>query len=187
MSAPTFKKTKVKQKINLEEEFGVDFKGRRSLREAIGGAIIERIRKRTEAGQGISFTGDQGRPVKLKAPYSKTYASTLDFKAAGKSRGNVNMKLTGDMLGLMDIVSQDGNSITIGWSDREENAKAYNHSVGDTVPKRPFFGVSKKELSEIKREFSDEIAEAQKRAQDKEASQSFEARIAALFKFITGE
>lgn len=184
MSAPTFKKTKVSQTINLKEEFGVDLRGMNSLKEAIGGAIIERIRQRTESGNGMSFKSNgSGNPVKLKAPYSKEYADSLDFKAFGKSRGKVNMKLTGDMLGLMDVTKIDGNKITIGWTDSEENAKAFNHSTGDTVPRRPFFGVSKKELQEIKKEFSSEIREAV-RTRNTEGREAFERRVAGLLDLI---
>lgn len=187
MSAPQFKKSQVKQTINLKDEFGVDFRGMNSLKEAIGGAIIERIRERTKSGQGMSFdSGGRGRPVKLKSPYSKAYADSLDFKAFGKSRGNVNMTLTGDMLGLMDVIQIDGNKITIGWDDPTENPKAYNHSVGDTVPRRPFFGVSKKELQEIKKEFGSEIREAI-RTRDTEGHKAFERRVAGLLDLIRGD
>ena len=185
MSAPTFKKSKVKQTINLKDEFGVDFRGMNSLKEAIGGAIIERIRKRTSEGTGMSFSGGSGREVKLKGPYSKEYADSLDFKAFGKSRGKVNMSLTGDMLGLMDVIQVDGNKITIGWEEAEENAKAYNHSVGDTVPRRPFFGVSKKELKDIKKEFGSEIREAIK-TRNTDGRKAFEQRLAGLLNLISG-
>lgn len=184
MSKPKFTKRSVEQTIDLKELFGVDFSNKRSLREAIGGAILERIRARTLSGQGVSFSDDgRGRSVTLKAPYSKEYAKSLEFKAAGKSRGNVNMTLTGDMLGLMDIKRQSGNTITIGWNDADENAKAYNHSVGDTVPRRPFFGVSKSELNEIKKQFGSEIKEAAKAPTNKE----FEDRIAQLLSLVGGD
>lgn len=181
MSAPKFRKRSVEQTIDLKELFGVDFKNKRSLREAVGGAILERIRERTSDGNGMSFGGSgRGTPVKLKSPYSKEYSSSLDFKSAGKSRGKVNMTLTGDMLGLMDIKRQTGNSITIGWTDAEENAKAFNHSVGDTVPRRPFFGVSKAELEAIKKEFGKEIKEAAKAATD----EAFEKRVEQLLSLV---
>lgn len=186
MSAPKFKRTSVEQTIDLKEIFGVDFKGARSLREAIGGAIIEKIRARTAAGDGMSFDGlGRGRKVKLKSPYSKQYIDSLDFKAFGKKPSQVNMSLTGDMLGLMDIKRQDSNSITIGWSDGTENAKAYNHSTGDTVPRRPFFGVSKAELQEIRREFKSEIESALK-TKDSEGRKAFEEKVASLIDDLSG-
>lgn len=186
MSSPIFKKRKVEQTINLQETFGVSFKGMRSLREALGEAILTKIRKRSESGKGMSFRGDRGTPVTLKKPYSKEYSKSLDFKAFGKSRGKVNMTLTGDMLGLMDIKKQTGESITIGWDEQDENAKAYNHSVGDTVPRRPFFGVSKKELAEIKKDFSSEIKSAI-RTRNEEGRKAFESRVAGLLALIGGK
>lgn len=180
MAAPIFKKTKVEQTIDLKEVFGTDFRGMRSLREAIGEAILNRIRERSQSGQGVSFSGNRARPVTLKTPYSKEYADSLDFKAFGKSRSNVNMTLTGDMLNLMDIKRQNGNSITIGWNDSTENAKAFNHSTGDTVPRRPFFGVSKTELSDIKKEFKSEIQSAID-AKSSQGRRAFEQRVADIF------
>ena len=183
MSNPIFSKTKVEQTIELDDVFDIDFTELRSLREAIGEAILQRIKERTEAGEGIASYGESPRIVALKAPYSKAYEKSLDFAAAGKSRGKVNMRLTGDMLELMDIKRQNGNSITIGWTDSTENAKAYNHNVGDTVPRRPFFGISKKELFEIKDQFQDEILEAiemQKSGKSKE----FEKKVEQLLNMI---
>lgn len=186
MKAPKFSKTNVEQTIDLDEVFGVDFSGMRSLREAIGEAILDRIRTRTQSGDGIKFDGmGRGKPVKLKSPYSKSYSKSLDFKAFGKSRGNVNMTLTGDMLGLMDIKRQSGNSITIGWTDQDENAKAYNHSLGDTVPSRPFFGISKTELQAIKKDFGSEIREALK-TKDTEGRKAFEEKVSSLLDALTG-
>jgi len=161
MSEIKFKKNNVSQKINLKEEFGIDFRGKDDLKQAIGQAIIDKIVKRTLSGEGRKFTSDgRGVPFNLQSvPYSKSYRQSKEFKAFGKT-SKVNLKLTGDMLGLLDIKSISGNSITIGWDDPEENAKAYNHSVGDTVKARPFFGVSKKDLKEIKSQFKDDIKRA---------------------------
>ena len=186
MAAPTFKKSKVEQTINLEETFGVSFKNLRSLREAIGEAILQKIRTRTEAGTSMSFSATgAGREGRLKSPYSKEYKNSLDFKAFGKSPGKINMTLTGDMLGLMDVKKQTGESITIGWDEKDENAKAFNHSIGDTVPRRPFFGISKSELSNIKKEFGSEIRAAVK-SRNAEGSKAFESRVAGLLNLITG-
>jgi len=170
----------VSQKINLKEEFGIDFRGKDALKEALGQAIIDRIVERSQSGNGMSFNSNgSGKPVKLKSPYSDTYEESLEFKAAGKSKNDVNMTLTGDMLGLIDIVNVKGNTIEIGWDDETENAKSYNHSVGDTVPKRPFFGVNKAELKSIKSEFSKDIKEALK-IKKKEGEKAFESFVLDL-------
>lgn len=152
MSAPVVKKNRVEQTIELKELFrGVDLSNR-DLKEFIGEAIIEYMRERTLSGQGVRFSEDgKGSSVTFKK-YSKAYTESDDFKAFGKSKNEVNLKLTGDMLGLMDIVDVGKDTITIGWNDEDQVPKAFNHITGDTVPARPFFGVSKSELNELAKE-----------------------------------
>lgn len=158
MADPVFKKDKVFQELNLRDMFGVDFKDLPELREAIGQAAIEKILARTEKGQ---FRPGE-RPSAKAFSYSDSYAKSLAFKAAGKSKGDVNMKLDGDMLGTLDIIEVSANKVTIGWDDELQAAKAYNHNTGDTVPKRPFFGLSKSELKALEVEFRDEVKAAAK-------------------------
>lgn len=153
MADPVIKKSGVYQRFNLKEMFGVDVSKTPELRKAIGQAIIDHILERTENGKAI------GGNVDLKSPYSDEYAKSVGFKAAGKSKGDVNMTLNGDMLGLMDIIDESPNTITIGWVDEKENLKAYNHNVGDTVPKRPFFGLNKSEIRAIAKKFKPEVEE----------------------------
>ena len=175
MAAPKVSKKKVSQTINLRDEFGIDFSGKPELREAVGQAILDKIKSRTASGKGVKFSSSgAGTEVSLKKPYSKEYVKSLDFRAAGKSKNKVNMRLTGDMLELMDITKNSGNNITIGWNGGDEqDAKAFNHVTGDTVPARPFFGVSKKELKSIKSEIKGEIKEALS-IREKEGRSSFD-------------
>jgi len=150
----------VSQTINLKELFGVNLRGRDELKQAVGQAIIDKIVERTKAGKAVGGKRD------LRKPYSEEYQDSLDFKAFGKSKNDVNMTLTGDMLGSIDITEVSGNKVTIGFSDDEEGAKAHGHQTGKNgqVPrmKRPFFGLNKSELAEIKREFKSEINKALK-------------------------
>lgn len=150
---------KVEMKINLEEIFGTAPKNQ-ALRQAIGQALIDKLISRTE--QGRSFAG-----TKFKA-YSKAYKESLEFKAFGKT-DNVNLKLTGDMLGLLDIKDESGNTITLGWDDNEQNAKAYNHITGDTVPVRDFFGFSQSEIKEIVSEFKENVTDFNEKSFDEAA------------------
>lgn len=165
-------KKNVEQTINLNEKFDIDFSGKRNLKELIGQKIIDRIVERCNNNEGINLDPDtdRGRKVKLKSPYSDEYEESLEFKAAGKSKNDVNMQLTGDMLGLLDIKRIDGNKITIGWNDPEQNPKAHGHMTGKDgkVPKmkRPFFGISNKELKDIKREMNADLKRAIKVKQD---------------------
>lgn len=141
--------SEVSQKINLKDLFGVSLINQSALVQAIGQAAIDKIVKRTEDGVDVN-----GASLKK---YAKSYIESDDFKAWGKSAGEVNMTLSGQMLGTLDVLASDGNSVTIGWSGGSESAKAYNHNVGDTVTKRPFFGLSASDLDELKQQFQDEI------------------------------
>ncbi len=118
--------------------------------------LIDRMLSRVEGGIGYGGT-------KLKSPYSKKYAETLEFKAAGKSRSDVNMKLTGDMLAAVNVKSE-GNKVVL-YVDEGEVPKAYNHLTGDTVPKRNWFGFTDSELKSLRKEFAPQIRKA-KRADD---------------------
>jgi hypothetical protein len=158
MKPPTVTLSQIEQTVDLKELTGVDLSEARPIKEAIAQAIIDRIQSRTEAGEGLRFSSNgSATPVKLKSPYSNQYADSIEFKAAGKRKSTVNMTLTGDMLASMDVLSTNGNSIKIGITDDTQIAKAFNHITGDTVPKRPWFGISKTELGEILSQFKPDI------------------------------
>jgi hypothetical protein len=149
--------SEVSQTIDLKEVFGVSLSGNDALKQVIGQALIDRIIDRTESNKDVN-----GRALKK---YSKEYVASDDFKAFGKSESDVNMTLTGNMLGTLDIVDASGSKVKIGWNDAVENAKAYNHNVGDTVSKRAFFGVTKQDIESIKREFASRVDEESGRLQ----------------------
>ena len=164
---PSTANKRVFQDINLKEALGVSLRGRAALKEAVAQQLIDIIQKRAESGKGVSFSpSGRSQEVSLRRPYSKKYAETDEFKAAGKSRGRVNMSLKGDMLGLMDVVQIKGNTVRIGWNDREEELKAHGHMTGQEGknPKmqRPFFGVTNSDLRKVKKEFAGELREALK-------------------------
>lgn len=153
MKLSTIKLTEseVSQTIDLKKLLGIDVSDYPEVKQAIGQAIIDLIVSRTESGKDINGNSF--------ASYSKDYKDSLAFKAFGKTN-KVNMTLSGDMLAFMDIVEDKGNTIKIGWSDDEENAKAYNHNVGDTVTKRSFFGVTDSDLKKISEEFKPDLKRA---------------------------
>lgn len=155
MASPRVTKQIIEQEIDLEDVFGIDLaEAPRAFKESFAQAVIDTILERTERGNGLRFDS-RGRAtqVVLKSPYSKEYAESLEFKAAGKSKGRVNMTLTGDMLASVDVLGISGNKIRIGIEDGTQVLKAFNHITGDTVPSRPWFGVSTKELDELSNEF----------------------------------
>lgn len=147
-------------KIDLAETLGTD-NVPESVASGIGQAVIDKIRKRTqednENKNGTNFK-----------PYSDEYIESTDFKAFGKSKSDVNLTASGDMLGLMDIINFDGRILEIGWSDPDQAAKAHGHITGKNgeVPKmkRDFFGIQVQELEQIASEFEVQGPDQEQRA-----------------------
>ena len=126
MKRPRLSLTEVSQTINLSEILGREPTERESqafIEEAIN-LIIERTQSGVDRN-GKAFT-----------KYSEEYA---DLK--GVSRGDVDMTFKGDMLSAIDGMSDNG-EIVLFINDENETLKAYNHNVGDTLPKRTFFGLT---------------------------------------------
>ncbi len=180
MKPPKITKKAIEQIIDLSEfAKGVDFSDSKSLKLAIGEALAERIRERAGDGQGLEFSSDgSAKTVKLKSPYSKMYAESLDFLAAGKSKNKVNMSLTGDMLASIQVEDLGDNKISVYIDGETEVLKAYNHLTGDTVPKRPFFGVSQKDVKDVIMDFQSEID--QRIAREGERTEEQRGRVSGL-------
>lgn len=143
---------KVSLEIDLKKLFGKEVQSA-SLRRNIAESLIEKIIQRTESGQGVN---GNGKEVDLISPYSKDYVDSPEFKAFGKKKNKVNMKLTGSMLASVDLIDDRADKLEIG-IDNEEAPKAYNHIVGDTVPKRPWLGLTADDLDEVKKEYADDV------------------------------
>lgn len=119
-------------------------------RKAIGEEILRFIRNRTNKGLDKNNN---------KFPkYSKSYTKSLDFKIAGKSAGNVNLKLSGDMMADLQVLNTKKGEVTIGFrkSDKVTNGKAEGNikgTYGNPTPidggkyKRDFLGITDSDLS----------------------------------------
>lgn len=136
--------------VDLDEMFGMIVPDSTSFRQRVGQAIIDKIRERTE-DKNVDINGKNFRK------YSKEYQESDDFKAYGKSADNVNLKQTGDMMGLMDIVDEGKNKITIGWNDGFQAKKAHGHITGHVGVERDFLGLPLSDLSAIAAEFKSEL------------------------------
>jgi hypothetical protein len=136
---------KAKLEVNLDELFGTLVPNSTELRQAVGQAIIDRIRERT--ADNLDRNGDRFKN------YSDEYADSIEFKAYGKSKSDPNLEQTGDMLGLMDIIEEKKNKIVIGWSDKKQAGKAHGHVTGNVGTTRDFLGLPEKDLEEIREEF----------------------------------
>ena len=148
-----FSENSVGLEIDLQKMFGKKITDP-ALRRSVAESLIEKILSRTESGKGVQANGEV---VKLKSPYSKMYADSIEFKAFGKEKSKVNMKLTGSMLASVDLINDNKETIEIG-IDNEEAPKAYNHLVGDTVPKRPWLGLTSDDIEKTKQEFKSEVS-----------------------------
>lgn len=161
MGKPTLLKglnlSEMSQTVDLREITGVDLSARPGLKEAIGQALIDKMKDRTASNEFVKIDSGAQR-------YSDSYAESDEFKARGKSKGNVNMKLTGDMLSALEVLETSGNSIKLGFDDPEEREKAGGHNRGDNkvLPLRQFFGLRQSEVKEVIGRFSSEIQETKK-------------------------
>lgn len=70
-----------------------------ATRATIAVEVIRFIKERTKSGKDKDNNS-------LKSPnvYSKNYREHIDFKAAGKSGGPVNLTLTGEMLNSIELL-----------------------------------------------------------------------------------
>lgn len=122
-------------------------------REALGLAIIDHILERTEKGKD--------KNNKDFAGYSKGYVDSFDFKLSGKSK-KVNLELSGEMMGAIEVLSQKKGEITIGIpaDDSFNNSKAEGNIKGTYGNKKPipgkardFMGISKSSLKDITKKY----------------------------------
>lgn len=132
---PKYSKKEVSQKFNLKELLG--YEPSDEQKRAFYELAVNKMADRTLGGEDIN-----GKEFK---PYSEEYAKTK-----GVSRDSVDMVLTGDMITSFEQSLERKNLIKIKVGEGENTLKAYNHNVGDTLPKRTFFGFkSKKDLEDV--------------------------------------
>lgn len=113
-------------------------------RALLGDEIVKFIQQRTE--KGISATG------KKFQGYSATYVKSLDFKNAGKSKSHVNLRLSGDMMGMLSVLNHGVGYISLGYeAGSEENDKAAWQQMNTKpgFPVREFLGIEDKDLQAI--------------------------------------
>jgi len=142
----------IQHTVKIPEEYPKEY------RLAIGQAIVEYIRERTQSGRGV---GGKSFPA-----YSKSYMKSLDFRVSGKTK-KVNLTLSGDMLAQLDVIKQKRGEIVVGYDPSDEVAPRVEGNVrgtyGNPTPlkgkARPFLGLTEKEKEKILKDFPiDEIS-----------------------------
>lgn len=123
----------VSQEIDLVDAFGREptREEAQEFAEMARDLVIDRTQNSTKRGGG-----------KFEK-YSPEYA-------AFKGSTEVDLTLFGDMLNAIDSrVAGNKAVLFIDPSDDLNTKKAFNHQTGDTVPARPFFGLTTEEAREI--------------------------------------
>lgn len=119
-------------------------------RQAIAQDVIDFIVKRSKDGRDVNGKRFPG--------YSKEYTKSLDFKIAGKSKSNIDLTLSGEMLDSIQLISEKSGNLLIGFdkSDAKLNGKAEGNQLGTygrskpiAGKARPFLGISKDDLRSI--------------------------------------
>jgi len=130
ISKPKYSKDEVYQRFNLKEILG--YSPSEEQKKLFYELVVDKIVQRTASGKDINgskFTR-----------YSEAYA-----KKKGVARGAVDLILEGDMLSSFEESQEQKNVVKIKMAEGDETLKAYNHNVGDTLPKRTFFGLNESE------------------------------------------
>lgn len=109
-------------------------------REQIGNDIVSRIKERTSLGLDVNN--------RLFAGYSENYEKS----------GRVNLRLSGEMLSGLDVVSHGPGFIRIGFTSSDANDKAAYIQAPRGVksgkqPVREFVGISQADLNRILRRY----------------------------------
>ena len=125
------------QRVRLEIPSDIDNLGRRVL----GQMFIDFIQDRTAKGQDIN----NGK----FASYSKEYKDSEEFKIARKS-STVNLRLTGDMMASIEILSDGSGFIELGYeAGSDENDRAKWVSDFDNGPSRDFLGMNEVDKNQV--------------------------------------
>lgn len=125
-------------------------------RVAIAQDVVDYIVERTKAGKGPGNTKWSGKA----AEYSEAYKKSVEFRASGKSKNNVTLRLSGDMLDAIGIISDKSGSITVGITDEDQVGKAegnirgtYGKQSSIRGKARPFLSLTNDELKKILRNY----------------------------------
>lgn len=130
INPPKYSKKEVSQKFNLKKLLG--YEPSEEQKKLFYELAVDKMTERTLRGKDID-----GNDFRM---YSKEYA-----KSKGVSRNSVDLVLEGDMLNSFQESIVSKNVIKIKVEEGVNTLKSYNHNVGDTLPKRTYFGFKSQE------------------------------------------
>lgn len=130
-----------------------------SDKRAFGKQVVQFIKERTD--RGVDVNGNKF------AGYSESYVNSLDFKNAGKSKGEVNLRLTNEMMDTLDVVSVSSDEVWVGFEQgTAPNDKAAWAAAGDNGPSRKFLGIKDADLAAMIDRFEVEMGIDSRRGGD---------------------
>lgn len=90
------------------------------------------------------------RTVGGKSLFGKSFTRYSKAYAKEKGSTSVNLLLEGDMLAATDgeDISRDKVKLFVG-GNTTQTLKSFNHNVGDTLPRRTYFGLQNQEAKAI--------------------------------------
>lgn len=138
--------------LSLKDDLGIDFQLNPNTARQLGLSLADVIRTRTRDQQSPLTGGAFAR-------YSDEYA-----EKKGVSPTEVDLTLLGDMLDSITVTDVFTDRIVLGFDDTNQVPKAYNHHTGDTVPARPFFGLTRDEIDDVKRNLSERLKDEETKA-----------------------
>jgi len=113
-----------------------------SERKSVALDVINFIKQRTD--KGIDANG------RKFAPYSNSYVKSTDFEIAGKSKSEVNLRLSDEMMESIELLDSGNGYIVIGFeSGTPANDKAVWAQRDDNGPKRAFLDIAENDLERI--------------------------------------
>lgn len=111
-------------------------------RKLLAKNVIDFIKERTD--KSVDVDG------KKFHPYSKSYVESDNFQIAGKSKGDVNLRLTNEMMESIELLEDGPGYITIGFEEgTDANNKAVWNERSDNGPSRKFVGINDKDLEKV--------------------------------------
>ena len=136
------------KKSNIQFKVKVPLGLKPIVRERVADKIIDYVRQRTSSGRDKDESSFPS--------YSKEYKESDDFKIAGKS-SMVNLKLSGDMMDTLSLVTHTDGELTIGYTLSDDIAGrvegnvigSYGKPTGNSSKARNFLGIQKSKIDLI--------------------------------------
>ena len=122
-------KNKISNNLDIEEELSeLKPSRRKTAADAVGVYILSEIKSYLDKGNS---------PVKGEGAFKKLTKDYKKYKQKLGKGGDPNLQLFGDIVNSIQV-NATKRSVELKIANSLQKKKAYNHNVGDTLPKRQF-------------------------------------------------